>query len=138
MSVFDQFEAMIEAGTIKFAPASMADLTDWGQATVMAFLFQPKIAWQLGDKKVGESYCLKLDHPVLQYLDILEEMQQFMWCTDDHHDSVHPDNASMMLIQMQFPEITGKTIRSDTLRRMVFDLPNGGQVVMDDMRIDKD
>lgn len=105
MGIGEQFEELIAGGKIKFAPADASALTPWGRVVVNLYLGKAGIGWQLGDTKVGRSYCLKVDDHYLQYLDILEETQEFLWCTDDHHNSIHPDAASAYLIMKTLPGV---------------------------------
>ncbi len=112
----DAFEAMIAAGTITFRPATLADLDQWGRQLVSVFLDRAQdeahtIRWQLGDKRVGTAYCLKLTNKAvndlgLHYLDVYPDTQQFMWCTEGHHDSIRPDDAGILLLQYKFPNVT--------------------------------
>lgn len=136
MTPSNQFEQLIAEGKIEFHDATTDALTDWGYAIVGSFLTRHNIGWKLGNVKVGEAYCLKIDDPYLQYLDILEDTEQFMWCTDDHHDSVHPDDASAYLIHKSTPGVTVDCIRDEKtgLRRMILHIPDGRDIVIDDLR----
>lgn len=134
MSPSDQFEKLIAEGGIKFAPAPLSDLTNWGKSLVIAFLDRAGITWELGDVRIGGAYCLKLNDPFLQYLDVLEDTGQFMWCIDDHHDSIHPDEASAYIMVKSFPDFQIRCERTDGVRRMIVTRPDGVEFTIDDLR----
>jgi hypothetical protein len=83
MDVDDQFEKLIDEGKIQFHKAGLEDLDVWGRALVSTFLRD--IPWELGDVKLGASYCLRIDDKLIGYLDVIPETEQFVWCTKDHH-----------------------------------------------------
>jgi len=91
VTVGDTFEDLIAEGKINFRKAKLAELCDWGQQC-MAIFFKG-YQFELGDKLVGRAYVLKLvSHPLVSYIDILPESQQFLLVSDlGHHDSIHPD-----------------------------------------------
>ena len=112
----DAFEAMIAASTLSFRDATLNDLDVWGQQLVGAFLDKAQdkecaIGWQLGEQRVGTAYCLKIITKAvndlgIHYLDVYPDTSEFMWCTEGHHDSIHPDEANFLLLQYKFPSIT--------------------------------
>jgi len=122
----DAFEAALAAGTLTFRDADLSELDAWGQAVVAVFLGRAQdqdhtISWQLGGLHVGTAYCLKIITPAvvargLHYLDIYPDSRQFMWCTEGHHDSMYPDDASLLLMQHKFPGVTIERLDDDTLR----------------------
>ena len=93
------------------------------------------IEWELGDVKIGKNYCLKIHDEMLGYLDVMTETEQFMWCTPDHHDPIHPASASAYLIARSQPGSKIRCMRDDItgLRVMDFTLANGERFRMSDV-----
>lgn len=116
----NQFEELIAAGKIKFKPATPDDLEPWGKSLVLAFLARPQIQFKLGDQKVGNSYCLKLQDKFLQYLDIHPDTKQFLWCIDNHHDSIKPDHAGIYLAEREGLDVHNPNARR-TLEQIGYD-----------------
>lgn len=98
----DEFEQMIADGTMEFHASTPEALEPWGRLLARQFLGTHRIGWKLGSRKVGTAYVLKLDDPKLCYLDIYPDTEQFMWCGEGHHDSIHPDEALAYLMAKDF------------------------------------
>jgi len=132
----EEFERLIKEGQINFHEADLDDLDKWGQGLIDSFL--PNIAWQLGDVKVGQSYCLKIEDDLIGYLDILPETDQFVWCTKDHTDSFHPDVAAAYLCTRSIPGSTARCIVDDEtgLRTIEIHLPDGRGILVRDIEKD--
>lgn len=96
--IANEFEKMISAGTMSFHEVDVRTLDKWGQMLVNEFLGKHNIKWLLGDKKVGNAYCLKLSDPLLHYMDVYPDTRQFMWCIDNHRDSMKPDDVLVYLL----------------------------------------
>lgn len=115
----NRYEELIATGKMSFRPLTDDDYIGLGAKMLIiidAFLVQHGIKFQVGDHRIGNSMCLKLDDDYLQYLDIYQ--QGFMWSTDNHHEGVHPSVASAYLISMEAPHITVRVIR-DTERGLI-------------------
>jgi len=136
MTIGDEFEQMIAHKLINFHPAKPNDLDTFGRSIVTTFL--SGLHWELGDVKIGNSYCLKLSDEFLHYLDILPDTQQFMWCTINHHDSIHPDVASAYLLTQQLPGATATCTIDDQsgTRTILIRQPNGQGIRILDQEIE--
>lgn len=110
---------------MQFHKVPLNKLEIWGQSLAATFL--QDVEWKLGDTKIGESYCLQIEDDMIGYLDILPESGQFLWCTKDHHDSIHPDVASAYLIVKSMPGVKARCIIDDKtdMRIMEFEFPDG-------------
>ena len=96
----DEFEALIATKGIKFRKAEVNDLpNEWAKKLVRSFLIKNKLMWKLGDVKLQGAVCIKVWDPFLQYLDIFPS-KLFMWCTKDHHEGVHPDDALLHMLSL--------------------------------------
>jgi len=135
-SLGDQFEQLIERNQLTFRPASLSELDDWGRALVGTFLrHESGITWQLGEPTLGAAYCLQLSDDYLQYLDIYPQTRRFMWCTDDHHDSVHPDETLAYLLVRSHPGMRVQVLRDERTGLRRLRLEHRGQVmIVDDIR----
>jgi len=98
MNIPDQFEKLIEEGKITWREATLDDLSDWGKKLVSSYFEKYRIKWWLGGTNIEGSVVLKIDDPYIQYFDVLEETQQFLFCIDNHHNSIPPIEASIYLI----------------------------------------
>lgn len=110
-SSYDQFEELVATNQITYSKASKNQLTRWARGLVETFLEPAKIDWLLGDKEINGVISLKLSHPYLEYLDIDSRKEQFMWCIDNHRDSIPPDHALMILLELE----TGRKVRQTKL-----------------------
>ena len=98
----ESFTQLIAANKINFRPATAEDLDPWGKAVVLMFLMQHRMNFQIGDVKVGNDYCLKVDDPYLQYLDIYPDSMEFEWFTGGHQVDLTPHEVSLYLIKKEF------------------------------------
>jgi len=101
MSTGNKFEKFIGSGKIKFRKASLDDLCNWGRACLTTFL--SGYDWELGDRKVGKAYILKiLNHPLVKYVDVLPDSQRFLLVKDEgHHEGLHPDELLVWNLSRQ-------------------------------------
>lgn len=135
LSVSDQFEQLIGRGEIKFAPAKKEDLSNFGHLIVAVYIEKAGLTWELGDVKIGASYCLKIHDDLIHYLDVLEEAEQFVFCIDNHHSSVKPDEASAYLIAKTMPGIKIRVEETDSIRLIHVELPNGEKFTISDFNV---
>lgn len=105
MSISDIFEKMIDSNEMSWEKPNLNFIEPFGRMLLKVFVEQAKINWQIAKQKIGSAYVIKLDDEFLQYLDVFPDSQEYMWCIDNHHDSVHPDVASEYLIRKSFPGI---------------------------------
>lgn len=113
MNASDEFERLITEGKIQFKKASIRSLERMGQATVSLFLNPASMKWKLGDVRVGESYCLQIEDDFIGYVDIHPAEEQFLWCTKDHHASIHPDVASSYFLMKAIPGVQARCMVDD-------------------------
>ena len=94
----EAFESLINSNPpMGFAQVPEPELPGYVRLLVRVMLNSHGIRFSVGDTTVGDFYCLKLDDPYLQYLDI--GPSSFMWCTEGHRDAVHPDEALVYLFK---------------------------------------
>lgn len=136
MTISDQFEELIEQQKIKFNKVSKAKLDQWTRDTVIVFLEPANIGWELGDVKIGNACCLKIDDDYIQYIDSLPDTEQFLWSTDNHHTGIHPDVASAYLATKTIPGSTARCWTDDkTGDRFIEMTANGRTVQMIDRTV---
>lgn len=94
----DGFEAIAESGEMVWKSVPISNLPKYPCLFVVEWLDDVGISWKLGDKRIQGAFELKVDDDYLQYL-IIYKTGEYMWATDNHHSSVHPDKAMSYLAQ---------------------------------------
>jgi hypothetical protein len=126
--ISNEFERLIESGQMQWRKAKISELSEWGQGLVEEFLYRHNIKWELGSEQIENAVCLKLDDPKIKYLDIFSNTKQFMWCTEGHHNSIHPDEVLIYLFRKNYPQNSYELGQNGTI------IINDGQIVLHDMR----
>lgn len=99
MDVYEQFEKLIEEDKITFRASNAISLSQWAKLIIKTYLDPSNITWTIGSIEIDGVICLKLNHPILHYLDIDTPNEQFMFCVDNHKDSISPNDASIILLR---------------------------------------
>ena len=73
--------------------------SEWAKYLVKAYIISNGIDWEVGDITIDNAICIKIHDEYLQYLDIFNNTRQFMFCIDNHTDSIHPDDVSIYILQ---------------------------------------
>jgi hypothetical protein len=101
--IANKFEDLVVSEQIQWLPPDVSSLDVFSRLVIETFLDTHKLAWRLGNKKIGQAIVLKVEDNYLQYLDVFPEQMKFMWCTNMHRTGVHPDAAMKYLIEREFP-----------------------------------
>jgi hypothetical protein len=136
MTISDQFEELIDKKQIQFNEVKLTD--PWVRSIVKTFLEPANISWKLGDKTIGNACCIKIDDEFLQYVDILPDTEEFVWCTDDHHRGVHPDVASAYLMTKTVPGATARCWEEENGDRIMETTLNGATIRIVDREVNGD
>ncbi len=126
--ISNEFEKAISSGEMKWSHVSDDNPPEWGKIIVRQFLDNAGIEWELGSVRIGEAICLKLSDPKLCYIDIHPDTNEFLWCLEGHHESVHPDIALVHLLRRQFPDRAFELGQSGSV------IIDNGQIVLEDLR----
>jgi hypothetical protein len=130
--IADKFDHLIEDGKIEFKPSKIKNLpNEWARLIVAEMIESHGLGWKLGNVTIRGSICIKLDDEYLQYIDIFPN-EILMWCTDNHHKGVHPDEALAYLLNKDFGE------RAVVKRDKNGSIITIGDFVIADSRTDKD
>lgn len=101
-----EFEKLVNgAPPMGFMESLIEKLPD-PAAFIVARVLEPyKIKWTVGSVIVQNHVCFKIEDSMAHYL--IVGPQNFMWCTEGLHDSIHPDQFLIHL----FKEYQGLDIK---------------------------
>lgn len=88
---FVEFERLVSEGKMTWSPCTLEELDDWGQCVIGRWLKIGIEKFEIGDMKVDGCYVLKIDDPLVQYIDVDPRFEFYNECYDDHHENHHPD-----------------------------------------------
>ena len=117
--ISDKFEALVTSHEMTWHAAGLEELPEgWIRAVAERFLSSENFSWLVGNIRIDGAVCIKLDNPFLQYLDIYPGSResegltgQFMWCTNNHHNSVRPDEALVYMMKRRgLAETSARTV----------------------------
>ena len=105
------FETLVVNHEMEWEPGDISKLSPFAAEIVESYL--EDIKWEIGSLQLAGHVCLKLNDPYLQYLDIGPE--NFIWFTDGHTQSIHPDEVSIYLVKKGNPGINVRVLPDRTL-----------------------